>query len=663
MESQHGRSMEADGRQYIQVQSNTSGVKRNVQRDSTSSNYTDSEVLFDTEWLPEVLKEGAQQVSTFLNELFGEQSTTEQILPDESFGLFQNIQSSAKTVNNSSEQTATCSRRFDSNDAINTSNESNEGCTIEQSKQVVPGCNSSSISETENQKKQDQLDQGQPEKIKSSTTIVESNSDGDNRTNEHGSNVCTELRTNPKQKRLLLCNRTKTQSILKRTIESGTNADATTRRTSEAIHVPAKRISRDGACNKESALPCDIDESATSDDETVASIPENIITQASLDAQTSYGAVSTACAKIQSMLEKRSLAKSHSDGTEVKHIVDQFMLRGYGIAVRSDQKGSVFSILTSSGYLGEKELTDILITLMVNDNCTYWYHHGQADDYCDHKFPHFHVLHYTAGIWGDSGLAKRIARFKQRMKMQDIHVRYETMAIKSPAGFMRYMFVGNKTLHILNEESNMTQAQKMHYRECMEYYRDIEELPDNVKFQLLKSKYMEKIAKTSTTGKGRSQNVATLQWLLDCIRDTNAHDQASLFAALQKRMSPDEYASRAMMVLAMPQFKFLLSKAFMLHNIETGNASLRQLLSALSDKPNDACMSVDETFKAVEMWLKMVATWNNSTVTKVFNAMIGIFEKMHPKKNCLWLRGMPNSSKTTMMPNSGKTTVKKKLKK
>ena len=60
-------------------------------------------------------------------------------------------------------------------------------------------------------------------------------------------------------------------------------------------------------------------------------------------------------------------------------------------------------------------------------------------------------------------------------------------------------------------------------------------------------------------------------------------------------------------------------------------------------------MSVEETFKAVETWLKMVATWNNSTVAKVFNAMIGIFEKMHPKKNCLWLRGMPNSGKTTMM--------------
>ena len=26
-----------------------------------------------------------------------------------------------------------------------------------------------------------------------------------------------------------------------------------------------------------------------------------------------------------------------------------------------------------------------------------------------------------------------------------------------------------------------------------------------------------------------------------------------------------------------------------------------------------------------------------------------MFEKVHPKKNCLWLRGMPNSGKTTMM--------------
>ena len=65
------------------------------------------------------------------------------------------------------------------------------------------------------------------------------------------------------------------------------------------------------------------------------------------------------------------------------------MQRGYAIPVRSDQKGSVFSILGQNGYFEEKQLQDILIMLIIIDNCTYWYHHGQADDYCDHKFPHF----------------------------------------------------------------------------------------------------------------------------------------------------------------------------------------------------------------------------------------------------------------------------------
>ena len=181
----------------------------------------------------------------------------------------------------------------------------------------------------------------------------------------------------------------------------------------------------------------------------------------------------------------------------------------------------------------------------------------------------------------------------------------------------------------------------------MEYYRDIEELPDNVKFQLLKNKIMEKILKVG--GGKRNDNLKTLQWLLTGIRETDAYDQATLFGRLRARMSEEEYRLKAMKVLALPQFTYLLSKAFMLHSIETGAASLPKLLSALSDKTNEACMSVEDTVLRVDQWLQMAATANNVNVQTVFNAIFGMFEKVHPKKNCLWLQGMPNSGKTTMM--------------
>jgi len=194
----------------------------------------------------------------------------------------------------------------------------------------------------------------------------------------------------------------------------------------------------------------------------------------------------------------------------------------------------------------------------------------------------------------------------------------------------------------------MDESQQLHYQQCMEYYRDIEELPDNVRFKLLKHKIMEKIAK-QTGDKGNDKNLRTMNWLLEGIRDTNAHDQATLFGELRRRMSADEYRLKAMAVLAMPQFTYLLSKAFMLHNVETGNASLAQLLSALSDKPIEACMTVDDTVQRVEAWLQMAAQANSVTVKELFNAIIGVFEKKHPKKNCMWLQGLPNSGKTTMM--------------
>ena len=248
----------------------------------------------------------------------------------------------------------------------------------------------------------------------------------------------------------------------------------------------------------------------------------------------------------------------------------------------------------------------------------------------------------------DSAMLKRWSRFKNKMKIKDVDVRFETITVKSPSGFMRYMLIGNKTLHERQDESNMEESQLLHYRQCMEYYRDIEELPDNVRFQLLKNEIMEKIAK-QTGDKGKDKNLKTLNWLLDGIRETNTYDQATLFGELQRRMSADEYCLKAMAILAMPQFTYLLSKAFMLHNVETGNASLAQLLSALRDKPIQACMTVDATVQRVEAWLQMAAEANGVTVQQLFNAIIGVFEKKHPKKNFLWLQGLPNSGKTTMM--------------
>ena len=86
-----------------------------------------------------------------------------------------------------------------------------------------------------------------------------------------------------------------------------------------------------------------------------------------------------------------------------------------------------------------------------------------------------------------------------------------------------------------------------------------------------------------------------------------------------------------------------------MHNIENRNATLQQLLSALSDKMTASVLNVPETVKAIEFWLRCVSDATEQPVQNVFNAIIGIFEKMHPKKNCLWLMGSPNSGKTTMM--------------
>jgi len=60
-------------------------------------------------------------------------------------------------------------------------------------------------------------------------------------------------------------------------------------------------------------------------------------------------------------------------------------------------------------------------------------------------------------------------------------------------------------------------------------------------------------------------------------------------------------------------------------------------------------LAVSQTVSACETWLRGVAAAAGANVPTVFNAIIGIFEKVHPKKNCLWLMGEPNSGKTTML--------------
>jgi len=286
----------------------------------------------------------------------------------------------------------------------------------EQSSQAVRECSSSSVEQIQDQTKQETHEKDRPKKIESSEIIIVSDDDRDIGDDRDVDNERSKLRTSKKQARLNIHSGSGKVTLLGSTTTSDASINETAGCSTKAIYVYNERTDNANHGYDESAQPFDSNKKDDSDDETVASIPEDVIEQASIDAQESYGAVSNACAKIESMLTKGSLAATQSAGTEIRSVVDQFMLRGYGIPVRNDQKGSVFSILTPNGYLGKKALQDILITIMVNDNCTYWYHHGQADDYCDHKFPHFHILHYTSSSWGDSALMKRICRLKSQMK-------------------------------------------------------------------------------------------------------------------------------------------------------------------------------------------------------------------------------------------------------
>jgi len=412
-----------------------------------------------------------------------------------------------------------------------TTSEQNAECKAEQSRQAAPGCSSSFAKQTKIQKKQDRPDARRTKKFKSkhvsssgslrwsksakSADIGYSNFIQIDLTDDTELGNCSTTSCRSKDG-IAECVRPHNEVP---TVQANTSSDV---HNNQSVNVELLGDNAVSAWHAE-----EHNGETDSDDEAIRNFPYNAIASQPNNAQESYGAVSEACAKAEKMSNKGALVGTFGPGADIKHTVDVIMQRSYGIPVRPDQKGSIFSILGQNGYFEEKQLQDILITLMINDNCTYWYHHGQADDYCDHKFPHLHILHYTSGNWTDSALAKRVSRFKSHMRLKEIIVQYDTLAIKSPAGFMRYMLVGNKTLHILNENSKMSDTQILHYQQCMEYYRDIEERPDNVKFQLLKNKFMEKILK-QTGVKGKSCNLQALEWLLTSIRATNAHGQQSL---------------------------------------------------------------------------------------------------------------------------------------
>ena len=417
--------------------------------------------------------------------------------------------------------------------------EPSQGRKDEQLQPTVPECSSSQHERTKNQKKQGQLDDRQPKKIKSKSNNGQSNK----RRLTHMPPIILSKRS-----KSTMGGKSSSRSNIRLAIKPKPKAMASgdnerhcggkgernikTTGVQSTLVLPMRKITLDTQQTKPTI------EDECSDDEAIANISQATLEQATSSAATSFGAISSACSKIENIISERSSANSFAAGNDVQTIVNRFLHRGYTIPVRTDQKGSVFSILTATGYLEEKQLKDILETIWINRSYTYWYHHGQADDYCDHKFPHFHILHYSSSSWCDSAIKRRWSRFKQEMKGKDVDVRFETMTLKSPAGFMRYMLIGNKTLHEHMREEFLTESQRIHYEVCMEYYRDIEELPDNVKFQLLKNKLLEKVAKQGGA-KNKDKNLTTLRWLLDNIRDTNAHDQASLFGKLQQRMSAE----------------------------------------------------------------------------------------------------------------------------
>ena len=87
-----------------------------------------------------------------------------------------------------------------------------------------------------------------------------------------------------------------------------------------------------------------------SDDETIANIPEALVEQTTTDAQASYGAISAACAAVENYVSERATSQRFTPGNDVQAIVDRYLQRGYGLPVKKDQKGSVYSILTHCSF-------------------------------------------------------------------------------------------------------------------------------------------------------------------------------------------------------------------------------------------------------------------------------------------------------------------------
>jgi len=118
-----------------------------------------------------------------------------------------------------------------------------------------------------------------------------------------------------------------------------------------------------------------------SDHEAVQHCPYNVATAQSNHAEKSCGAVGTACSKAEDFTTRGQAGLSLSPSAYIKTVLDRFIQHGSAIRIWPDQKGSVCSVLEPNGYVEEKPLQDILITLMMKDNCTNWYDHGQADDF------------------------------------------------------------------------------------------------------------------------------------------------------------------------------------------------------------------------------------------------------------------------------------------
>jgi len=273
MESDDGGDMGTIAGRYLSLQNNAEQTEGHVQGDIDGSNNAYTEILWDEQ----VLKTCVEQASNFLDSVFEYASTTTEAILSNANTVCENIQGGSKRNSNSSGQTELFSKRSKLSDKIGETNQPYEGCKGEQSSQAVRVCNSSSDEQIQVQTKQETHEKGRPKKIESSEIIIVSDDDGDIVNDRNVDNERSELRTREKQTRLNICGGSGKITLLKTTVRGDEDLNETNGRSAETVYVHNE--GSDNAKNgyNESTQPCYSNQQETSDDETVANIPEDVI--------------------------------------------------------------------------------------------------------------------------------------------------------------------------------------------------------------------------------------------------------------------------------------------------------------------------------------------------------------------------------------------------